>query len=173
MENLHIINLAQYNRPEITENKYKDWVNYGTNNDYYQYLIDRYSGSATNNAIINGVTNMIYGKGLDASNSSKKPNQYAQMKSIFSNEDVRRTVFDLKLLGEGSMQILYKNGKVHKAEHFPRQTLRPEKCNEEGKIEAYYYYHDWTKLKPSDKPKRIPAFGCGNGKESEIKIIKR
>ena len=173
MENLHIINLAQYNRPEITEDKYKDWVNYGTNNDYYQYLIDRYSGSATNNAIINGVTNMIYGKGLDASNSNKKPNEYAQMKSIFSNEDVRRTVFDLKLLGEGSMQILYKNGKVHKAEHFPRQTLRPEKCNEEGKIEAYYYYHDWTKLKPSDKPKRIPAFGCGNGKESEIKIIKR
>jgi hypothetical protein len=173
MSNLHILNLASYNRPEISENKNKDWVNYGTDNNYYQYIIERYNGSATNNAIINGVVNMIYGKGLDATNSSKKPNQYAQMKSIFSNDCVRKTVLDLKLLGEGSMQIIYKNGKVYKAEHFPRQTLRAEKCNEDGQIEAYYYHHNWSKIKPSEQPKRIPAFGYGNGKESEIKIIKR
>ncbi len=173
MNNLHILNLAAYNRPEISENKNKDWVNYGTNNNYYQYIIDRYNGSATNNAIINGVVNMIYGKGLDATNSSKKPDEYAQMRSIFSNDCVRKTVLDLKLLGEGSMQIIYKNGKVYKAEHFPRQTLRAEKCNEDGQIEAYYYHHNWEKIKPSEQPKRIPAFGYGNGKESEIKIIKR
>jgi len=173
MNNLHILNLAAYNRPEISENKNKDWVNYGTDNNYYQYIIDRYNGSATNNAIINGVVNMIYGKGLDATNSSKKPDEYAQMRSIFSNDCVRKTVLDLKLLGEGSMQIIYKNGKVYKAEHFPRQTLRAEKCNEDGQIEAYYYHHNWNKIKPSEQPKRIPAFGCGNGKESEIKIIKR
>lgn len=173
MSNLHILNLSSYNRPEITESKNKEWVNYGVDNNYYQYIIDCYNGSATNNAIINGVVNMIYGKGLDATNSSKKPNEYAQMKSIFSNDNVRKTVLDLKLLGEGSMQVIYKNGKVYKAEHFPRQTLRAEKCNENGEIEAYYYHYDWSKLKPSDKPKRIPAFGFGNGKESEIKIIKR
>ena len=173
MSNLHILNLSAYNRPEITESKNKEWVNYGVDNNYYQYIIDCYNGSATNNAIINGVVNMIYGKGLDATNSSKKPDEYAQMKSIFSKDCVRKTVLDLKLLGEGSMQVIYKNGKVYKAEHFPRQTLRAEKCNEEGEIEAYYYRYDWSKLKPSDKPKRIPAFGFGNGKESEIKIIKR
>lgn len=173
MNNLHILNLSGYNRPEIKENKNKEWVNYGADNDYYQYIIDRYTGSATNNAVINGVVNMIYGKGLDATNSSKKPDEYAQMKSIFSNTCVHKTVQDLKLLGEGSMQIIYKNGKVLKAEHFPRQTLRAEKCNEEGQIEAYYYHHNWSKIKPSESPKRIPAFGFGNGKESEIKIIKR
>ena len=173
MSNLHILNLASYNRPEISENKNKDWVNYGTDNNYYQYIIERYNGSATNNAIINGVVNMIYGKGLDATNSSKKPDEYAQMRSIFSNDCVRKTVLDLKLLGEGSMQIIYKNGKVYKAEHFPRQTLRAEKCNEDGQIEAYYYHHNWSKIKPSEQPKRIPAFGYGNGKESEIKMIKR
>ena len=173
MNNLHILNLAAYNRPEITESKNKEWVNYGVDNNYYQYIIDRYNGSATNNAIINGVVNMIYGKGLDATNSSKKPDEYAQMKSIFSKDDVRKTVLDLKLLGEGSMQIIYKNGKVYKAEHFPRQTLRAEKCNENGEIEAYYYHYNWDKIKPSEQPKRIPAFGFGNGKESEIKIIKR
>lgn len=173
MENLHILNLSSYNRPVIKESKNKEWINYGEDNNYYQYIIERYNGSATNNAIINGVVNMIYGKGLDATDSNKKPDEYAQMRSIFSNKCIRKIVQDLKLLGEASMQIIYKNNKVSKAEHFPRQTLRAEKCNDKGEIEAYYYFHDWSKLKPSDKPERIPSFGFGNMKKSEVIIIKR
>ena len=173
MDNLHIVNLASYNRPKISEDKNRDWVEYGEDNDYYQYLIDLYTESTTNNAIINGVANMIYGKGLDALDSNKKTNEYAAMRSIFSDSCLRKVVLDLKLLGEGSMQVLYQKGEVKKAEHFPRQTLRAEKCNEDGEIEAYYYHHNWAKVKRSDKPKRIAAFGFGNGNEPEIKIIKK
>jgi len=173
MDNLHILNLASYNRPKISEDKNRDWVNYGDDNDYYSYLIDLYTNSTTNNAIINGVSNMIYGKGLDALDSSRKPNEYASMRSIFSDSCLRKITLDLKLLGEGSIQVLYKDGNVVKGEHFPRQTLRAEKCNEDGEIEAYYYYHNWANLKRSDKPKRIAAFGFGNGTEPEVKIIKR
>lgn len=173
MDNLHIVNLASYNRPKISEDKNREWVEYGDDNNYYQYLINLFTESTTNNAIINGISNMIYGKGLDALDSSRKPDEYAAMKSIFSDNDLRRLVLDLKLLGEGSFQVLYKDGKVYKAEHFPRQTLRAEKCNEDGEIEAYYYAPDWAKLKNSDKPKRIASFGFGNGKEPEIKIIKK
>jgi len=173
MENLHIVNLASYNRPQITEDKQREWVNYGDDNNYYQYLIDLYTNSTTNNAIINGIANMIYGKGIDALNNSQKPNEYAAMRSIVSDHCLRKVCLDLKLLGEGSFQVLYQDSKVIKAEHFPRQTLRPEKCNEDGKIEAYYYAADWTKVKPNDKPQRIASFGFGNGKEPEIKICKR
>jgi len=173
MDNLHIVNLASYNRPKITEDKKRQWVNYGEDNDYYSYLIDLYINSTTNNAIINGVSQMIYGKGVDALNSSSKPDEYAALRSVFSNECLRKISLDLKLLGEASFQVIYKDGEVVKSEHFPRQTLRAEKCNEDGDIEAYYYFHDWSKLKPSDKPLRIASFGFGNGKESEIKIIKR
>ena len=173
MDNLHIVNLASYNRPKISEDKNRDWVDYGEDNDYYSYLIELYTNSTTNNAIINGVSNMIYGKGLDALDSNRKPNEYASMRSIFSDSCLRKISLDLKLLGEGSIQVLYKDKKVVKGEHFPRQTLRAEKCNEDGEIEAYYYYHDWAKLKRSDKPKRIAAFGFGNGTEPEIKIIKK
>ena len=173
MDNLHIVNLASYNRPKISEDKNRDWVDYGEDNDYYSYLIELYTNSTTNNAIINGVSNMIYGKGLDALDSNTKPNEYAAMRSIFSDSCLRKITLDLKLLGEGSIQVLYKDKKVVKGEHFPRQTLRAEKCNEDGQIEAYYYYHDWAKLKRSDKPKRIAAFGFGNGTEPEIKIIKK
>ena len=170
---LHVINLSTYNRPEISEDKRKDWVAYGSDNNYYQYLIDLFTNSTTNNAIIGGVSSMIYGKGLDALDNSTKTEEYAAMRSIFSNDCLRKVSLDLKLLGEASFQVLYKDKKVYKAEHFPRQTLRAEKCNEEGLIEAYYYFHDWSEIKPADKPKRIASFGFGNGKEPEIKIAKR
>ena len=173
MDNLHIVNLASYNRPKISEDKNRDWVEYGDDNDYYSYLIDLYTNSTTNHSIINGISNMIYGKGLDALDSSSKPDEYASMRSIFSDSCLRKVVLDLKLLGEGSFQVLYQKGDVVKAEHFPRQTLRAEKCNEDGQIEAYYYHHDWAKVKRSDKPQRIAAFGFGNGNEPEIKIVKK
>tara|TARA_R110002110_G_scaffold312814_1_gene526134 strand:- start:2855 stop:4615 length:1761 start_codon:yes stop_codon:yes gene_type:complete len=170
---VHVISLSTYNKPEITEDKRKDWVNYGSDNNYYSYLIKLFTESTTNNAIIGGVSSMIYGKGLDALDNSTKTDEYAAMRSIFSNDCLRKVSLDLKLLGEASFQILYKDKRVYKAEHFPRQTLRAEKCNEEGQIEAYYYHHDWVNIKPADKPKRIAAFGFGNGSEPEVKIAKR
>ena len=173
MDNLHIVNLASYNRPKISEDKNRDWVEYGDDNDYYSYLIDLYTNSTTNHSIINGISNMIYGKGLDALDSNTKPNEYAAMRSIVSDSCLRKVVLDLKLLGEGSFQVLYQKGEVKKAEHFPRQTLRAEKCNKDGNVEAYYYHPDWSKVKRSDKPQRIAAFGFGNGNEPEIKIIKK
>jgi hypothetical protein len=173
MENVHIVSLSSYNRPQIKEDKKRDWVEYGDDNDFYTYLIDLFIESTTNNAIINGVSQMIYGKGLDALDSSTKTDEYAALRSIFHDSCLRKVSFDLKLLGEASFQVLYKDKQVARAEHFPRQTLRAEKCNDNGEIEAYYYFHDWSKIKPNDKPKRIAAFGFGNGTEPEIKIIKR
>jgi hypothetical protein len=158
---LRVVNFSTYTSPKIKEERNKDWVNYGEDNNYYQYLIDRYNGSATNNAIINGISEMIYGKGLDATDSNRKPDEYAQMKSLFSKDCVRKLAYDLKLMGGCAMQVIYSkdHSKVVQVEHFPVDTLRAEKCNEDGDIEAYYYMADWTKLKPSDKPLRIPAFG--------------
>ena len=169
----HIINLSSYVKPKVIEDKRKDWVAYGVDNNYYQYLIDLFVNSTTNGAIINGVANMVYGKGIDALDSSSKPDQYAAMKSIFSDTCMRKVILDFKMLGEGSFQVLYQNGKVVSAEHFPRQTLRAEKMNDKGEIEAYFYHPKWHEVKPNDKPKRIAAFGFGNGKEPEIKVIKR
>ena len=72
MNDLRIVNLSTYTSPEIVEKSNKKWVAYGSDNNYFGYLIDRYNGSPTNNAIINGVSQMIYGKGLDALDSNRK-----------------------------------------------------------------------------------------------------
>ena len=172
MNNIHILNLSAYSSPVITESKNKDFVEYGEDNNYFNYLIDRFLYSSTNNAIITGITNMIYGKGIDATDSSRKPNEYAQMRSIIKPNCLKKVALERKLLGMAAMQIVYENGKVKMVEHFPMHTLRAEKCNDKGEIEAWYYHPNWTEYKKSDILKRIPAFGFGNKKEVEIYIIK-
>jgi hypothetical protein len=172
MNNIHILNLSAYTSPIIEESKNKDFVQYGTDNNYFQYLIDRYLYSNTNNAIITGVTNMIYGKGISATDSNRKPDQYAQMMSIIKGDCLKKVALERKLLGMASMQVIYAKGKVTRVDHFPMQTLRAEKCNDKGEIEAWYYHHDWTKYRNGDVLKRIPAFGFGNGNEVEIYVIK-
>ena len=171
MSNISIVNLSAYTSPVIQENKKNSYIEYGSDNNYFQYLIDRYLYSATNGAIITGIANMIYGKGLDALDSNKKPNEYAQMKSIIKDSDLRKIALERKLLGMAAMQVVKQKNLVKQVLHFPMQTLRAEKCNDKGQIEAWYYHHDWTKKKPSEDCKRIPAFGFGNGNEVEIYVI--
>lgn len=171
MDNLHLIQLGQYERPTITEERNKDWVSIGDNNDYYQSLIDAYMDSTTNNAVINGVVNQIYGKGLDATDSAQKPDQYAQMKSLVKPHDLRNVCQDLKLLGEAAFQITYNGSKISAITHFPRETLRAEKMNDKGEIKNYFYSADWTKVNKNTKLKKFPVFGSGG--QNEIYIIKR
>ena len=171
MDNLHLIQLGQYERPTITEERNKDWVSIGDNNDYYQSLIDAYMDSTTNNAVINGVVNQIYGKGLDATDSAQKPDQYAQMRSLVKPHDLRNVCQDLKLLGEAAFQITYNGNKISAITHFPRETLRAEKMNDNGEVKNYFYSADWTKVDRNTKLKKFPVFG--SGAQNEIFIIKR
>jgi hypothetical protein len=164
MNNIHVLKLSEYSRPEITESKREAWVEYGgADNNYYQYLIDRYTNSTTNNAIINNITRLVYGKGLSAVDASRKPNEYAQLMTLFSKDCVRQMVSDLKMLGQCAVQVIYTKDrkKISKVYHVPVQLLRAEKCNEKGEIEAYYYCDNWQDLR-NFTPKRIAAYGYSN-----------
>lgn len=171
-KDVHILELAAYEAPVISESKKDDYVSFGDDNNYFQFLIDCYTNSTTQNAIVNNINRLVYGKGLNATNASKKPNEYAAMVSMFKKEDVRNLVSDLKLLGQCAMQVIYSKDrkKIAAVHHMPVQLLRAEKCNEEGKVEAYYYSDNWTDLK-NYQPKRIPAFGFSN-EDIEIYYVK-
>ena len=159
------VNLSTYTSPQIVETKNKEWVEFGADNNYFQFLINRANGSATSSACITGISQMIYGRGLDATDSSKRPEQYARMLSLFKKDDVRRFAYDLKLSGQCAIQVIYSKDRksIAKVEHLPIETLRAEKCGaEDKKVQAYYYHPDWVNIKPSEKPLRIPAFGISN-----------
>ena len=164
MNDLRVLNLSTYTSPKIKETKTDNFVSYGDDNNYFQFLIDRYNGSATNNAIINGMSEMIFGKGLDATDSNRKPEAYAQMITLFHDDCVRRLASDLKLMGNCAIQVIYSKDRkrIARVEHIPVETLRAEKCNEKGEVEAYYMHPDWANYKKNDTLKRIEAFGYGN-----------
>ena len=159
----HIIELKAYNPPKAVENRQDDYVKFGDKNDYYQFLIDRYNNSTTNNQVINNIVKLIFGKGLDARDAARKPNEYAQMKMLFSKETTKRAVTDMYLLGQCALQIIYAKNKktIVDVQHMPVHLLRPQKCNKEGIIENYYYSDNWDKLRDFP-PTLIPSFGNGD-----------
>ena len=170
--NVHVLSLASYVAPELTESKDGEYVQYSENNSYYKFLIDRYTNSATNNAVINGVSRLIYGKGLTALDAASKPNDYASFITMFKSEDVRKLVIDLKMLGQCAMQVLYSKDhkKVISVQHISVHLLCPEKCNKEGKIANYYYSDNWDNVKEY-APMKVPAFNTSNS-DTEILFVK-
>lgn len=168
--NIRVIELASYEAPKISESKKDDWVTFGDNNSYFQFLIDRYKNSTTNNAVINNITRLIYGRGLSALDASRKPNEYAQMMRVFSPNEIKKIVTDLKIFGQCAIQVSKNKGKVLKAFHIPVQLLAPQKCDKEGNINGYYYSDNWEDIK-NFPPKLIPAFGTSK-EDIEILYIK-
>jgi hypothetical protein len=125
--------------------------------------MDRYKNSATNNSIINSIVRLMYGRGLSAKDAQRKPNEYASLVSIFGKKDVKQLCLDLKLFGKCAIQVHYSKDRklVKKAYHIPVNLLAPEKCNEDGDVEAYYFSDNWEDTR-NYEPKRIPAFGYSN-----------
>jgi len=160
-QSIHVLNLSSYTKPEVNESTRYDWVEYGDDNDYFSYLIGRYNGSPTNNAAINGIAEMIYGKGLEATDSTENSKDYEEMKSLFKKDVIKKISYDYKMMGQAALQVIYSKdrNKIVQVEHMPVETLRAEKANSEGEIEGYYYSSDWSEINSKSKPKRISAFG--------------
>ena len=159
-DNNIVLQMASYVRPEIKESTYKEWVLNGDNNDFYNYIIDRYNGSPTNSAILDTYTRMTYGLGLNID------------VPLFSKNEVRKILKDFCLFGEASFELMYQKNKPVKAVHIPKQMVAPEKADDKGNITGYYYCYDWNKI-TTYEPKRFDAFKYGKGaNRSEIVVIK-
>jgi len=93
------------------------------------------------------------------------------MKSLFSKKCLKSVCYDYKMMGNAAFQVIYSKdrSRVAQVEHIPVQTLRAEKADAKGKINAYYYSNDWSEVSNSKKNvKRIPAFGCS---QENIEIV--
>jgi len=170
--NINFVQLSSYTSPSISENARSGWVEYGEDNNYFQYLIDRYNGSPTNNAVVSGVIDMIFGKGIDATDSGDNPEGYLQLRKLIKDSELKKVINDYYLLGNGAFQVIYNRdkSKIVEVYHMPVECLRAEKCNEEGEVEAYYYAYKWSEVRSKKGVERIPAFGYGGGEE-KVEIL--
>jgi hypothetical protein len=173
-KNIRLVNLANYERPNIYEVNHKEWVMYGDGNDYFNVIIERYLGSPTNARCVNGISDMIFGRGLEAVDRNINRDAYIEMKRLIDERELRKIVGDRKLLGQAAIKVVYNKTKtkVIAIKHHPMETLRAEKTSD-GVIKAYYYHPKWGEIKPSEKPKRIPTFKNGSKKETvELYVVR-
>lgn len=167
---IRLLQLSNYVRPKLEENKAKNWVLNGRNNSFYQYVIDRFNGSPTNAAIISSYIDLIYGQGLNCRN--KNLSQWINFVTILNKKELRKIISDFELFGEASMQIVKaKNGKdLGAIYHLPKQSVVPSLENEDGDIASYWYSRDWTNIQ-KNPPKEFPSFGTSK-ENIEIYCIK-
>jgi hypothetical protein len=172
-QNFSVVNLTSQDIPiviEDTKTRYQ-WVPVGiiTPDDFFQNITDSYTTSTTNAACIEGIADLIFGKGLYAKNEGFQN----VLDKLIPQEEVKRVIFDLKLYGNGAFQVYWDDShtKVVKFYHVPIQNIRAEKIYDNPKIENYYYCTDWADQKAQRNKKKIPAFGTSTEK-MELLYIK-
>ena len=164
-DNISVIHLAEYNLPTITETNNKEWIQFGDDNLYPQYLLELYNGSSINNAIIKGVSSMIYGEGLDATDrqeSDAKKESWLALNSLLHNspkDTLKCLAFDLKLFGMCYVNTIWNRPrtKIVEVRHIPAQYIRSGKQDAYGNVNEYYYSADWANTR-KNKPRYYKAF---------------
>ena len=168
-----VVNLQSQDIPRIMEDtrtRYA-WVPFGVygQDDFFGAVTLAHNTSTTNAACIEGIADLIYGKGL----YSKTPAFNELLQKIIPQEETKRVSFDLKLYGNAAYQVYWndEHTKIIKMYHVPVQYLRAEKIYNNPKIENYYYCTDWNDQRSVKNKKKVPAFESSNEK-MEILYIK-
>lgn len=172
-QNFAIVNVNNNQLPIISEDvktRYT-WIPFGVygHDDFFDAVTMTYNISTTNASCIEGIADLIYGKGI----YSKNETYNTILQKLIPQEDTKRVAFDLKLYGNAAYQVYWNDDhtKIIKMYHVPIQYLRAEKIGGHPKVQNYYYCTDWNDQKKIKEKKKLPAFETSNEK-CEILYIK-
>jgi len=148
--------------PLFRETGYRDWIDYGIDNLFPQFLQDVYiMKSITQKTIINRKQKMIAGEGWKTPTS---PELLRFFKNIFSDDNLDdillKITYDLEINGGYALNIIWsKDGEsIAQLEHIPFETVRIDKNNgEKGKPDYYWICDDWSNTRKF-KPERKQGF---------------
>jgi hypothetical protein len=168
---IKVVNLSGgYIVPKVTETRgRKKHVEIGIDgsDDFFTTLIKRYETSPTNQACMDGTTDLIYGKGLKAKDD---PQLEDYVYTLTTDEEIRKIVFDYKMFGNCAIQCVFNEDRsqIIGFYHLPVDTLRVQKVDEQGNIPGFLYSSDWSNKRI--QPTEIPAFGSGLW-ENDVQVI--
>ena len=173
IQNLSLMSLTRQDIPDIiedTKTRY-NWIPLGIigQDDYFNILTDAFNTSTTNAACVEGIADLIYGKGLYSKDETKND----ELSDLFSQSCLSKVTFDLKLYGNTAFQVIWNSDhtKIKKMYHVPVQNLRAEKIYDDIHVKNYYYCTDWSDMKAQRNKKKIPSFGTSD-EGMEILYIK-
>ena len=133
--------------PRIKESRNSEWVNYGDDNLYPEYLKDMYNTSPTHNAIVKTKSLMVIGDGYTWDDSLLNEKEKIDVIKIL--QDIDRDSYDYsldyQLQGAMAFEIIWSLdfSKVVMVNRIDVSKLRSGKY-ENGKIEEWYYKRDWS-----------------------------
>ena len=178
---LNLVELSHYNIPHIVEKTNQEWVSFGEDNLYPNYLLELFLGSAINGALIKSIGAMIYGEGLAATNADDNEatkESFLKLNGLLhdSPDDVLKDLaMDLKLFGGCYVNVIWSRDRksISKISHIGAQYIRSGKMVD-GEIDTYYYSSDWSKFKKAEhKPRPYKAFNTKDRTQaSQILMIR-
>ena len=180
LNQMSLVDMPTTITPVFKEKSGKDWISYGADDQYGNFLEELYLGSSINSAIINGVSEMIYGEGLDARDRTADDasrEQWLRLQTLLNESEadvLQKVCMDLKLYGQCYINTIWNNSRtqVVKLKHLPVNSMRPGVADSDGYIPLYYHNNDWNDKR--SKPDVIKAFSVEDRTEaSRVLQIKR
>ena len=158
----------QHKVPLFVENKSQQWVSYGVENDYPNYLLNLYRRSAKHNAIVNGKVGYIVGKGWTAENETPAakafidsptfPNAYDSM-----NDLTQKLALDMEIYNGFACEVTWsRGGGIAEICHVDFHRVRADKD------EKMFFVYDWydefgvRQFPQLNQIEQIPAFDPEN-----------
>jgi hypothetical protein len=138
--------LSKYQPPEAVEKENRSgWVDYGSQNNYPQYLIELYKSSPIHNALVTTIAFMIKGKGTD---------------TILDNA-LEGICLDLKMQGSFVAEVIWNIDytEIVRINHLPFENCRLAYDRETDEVNGIWYSRDWQNSRSKKgKPEFIPMY---------------
>ena len=160
--------LSGYEPRSFSEKSNGDYVKYGEDNLFPQYLVELYNGSSTHRALCTTIAGMIFGDGFVPSDLESR----LLYEKWNLEDELRKVALDLKLQGGFALEINWSLDRmtIANVSHLPFENVRCAEINPESEVvEEFYYSPDWT-----DKviePTCLPRFDSENKLEEPIQIL--
>jgi len=154
-DNVIILKFDDSKIPEFKEVRGKQFISFGEDNDYPNYLIKLFNKSAKHNAIINGKVTYIFGEGFYCKVDDPIADRFI-FKVNSANESLndiaKKCAIDIEIFGGFYLNIIpNRMGEIAEIYHLDFNRVRSnEDCSQ------FFYKNDWVSNR--DKPKEYPAF---------------
>lgn len=169
--NVLSLNLGKYEERSREEFKTTDGhMAYGEDNLYPQYLVALYNSSATHNALVNSITQLVVGEGIKAST----PEAAAKLKSWGCHEEMTKAMLDLKIQGGFALEIRWNMDRttIAAVRHLPFENIRSGYMDIDEKVRTYYYSADWEQMRnPEFVPQPIRCYYPKDKQEYPTQIL--
>lgn len=151
-----VLKFADSRIPVFKESRNKDYIKYGDDNLYPDYLTYLFNKSAKHGAIVAGKAFYIFGEGYE--NGDVVVNRLGDT----LNDISKKAILDIEIYGGFRWEVIWNAAlKVKEIYHVDYTTIRV------GKNGGYYFKESWD-INNRDEEEFIPAFNPNNPYGSQI-----